>query len=208
NLGQRLDSRRHAVELTATVIGDDDPRGAVCDSQPGIRGGKDALDENGQGADAAQPGERFPGERGVEERGDVGGERGGARLTVIDSAVLFGEIGHHQMGWQTKAVAYIPLATTQSRHIHREDEGTVAGGFRPTHQRLRDSTVLVDVQLEPEWPHSDLGDLFEAPGSKRADHHQRLRFSGRPSGGALALLTSETMVGRWCDENRHADWDA
>ena len=48
DLRQRLDARRHAVELTAAVVGDDHPGRAVLDREAGVLSGQHPLDQHGQ----------------------------------------------------------------------------------------------------------------------------------------------------------------
>src|SRR5262249_54893275 len=145
NFWEHLDCSWHAIELASAVIGDDDACCTMRNSQLSVLAREHTLDEDWQGADAMKPGERLPGECAVEERGDVRGERGGARSTVVNAGILIHEVCHCEMWRQAKAVPHIPLACAQTRHIDGENQGTVSSVLRTAYLCLRDFAVSMHI---------------------------------------------------------------
>src|SRR5581483_5733325 len=61
----------------------------------------------------------------------------------------------------------------------------------------------MDVQLKPEWPGGDGGDLLNAAIGKRTGGHQCTRHTCTASGRALALCMCQPVIGTWRDQYRH-----
>src|SRR5690606_257599 len=82
HLRQHLDGARRGVELTAAVVGDDDGGGAVLEGKTRIFAGHDALYDDRQASEGAEPVQVTPAQRRVEETGHVARQTGGAGLPL------------------------------------------------------------------------------------------------------------------------------
>ena len=67
DLAQDVDGGAGVVELAAAVVADDDAGEAELGGAEGVVGALDALEEDGQGRDGAEPGQVGPGQGRVDE---------------------------------------------------------------------------------------------------------------------------------------------
>src|SRR5215217_6809428 len=102
NLLERVDRRRHAIELPSAVVGDDDGVDAVLEREPGVLGGQDPLEHERQ---ARRP---------RADRGEVAPAQA-RRDEIVDRLAA----GLQRVG-EDEAVAALALAVAEDRQVDRQ----------------------------------------------------------------------------------------
>src|SRR5712691_7599274 len=164
DLRQYLERRRQPVELTATVVRDEDSIDALVGRAHGVLGAHDPLDDDAALPDRAKRHDVFPCECGIELLIDVSRER---KWTASRAAVRrdvrefdartakhlkeppralqnFESILHGDARRDRRAVSVVALALTEDGHIRRDHEHLVSGGRRASDQRVRERAIAPD----------------------------------------------------------------
>ena len=114
------------------MVRDDDRRGAVLHGDLGVLGGDDALEDDRHLRLARDPLEIPPRDRVVEQRELVGG----ILRRVADRGA---GVRERQVGGDLEADPQVALPLREPRRVHREDDGTAAGGRRLGQVLARDA---------------------------------------------------------------------
>src|SRR5207245_11733173 len=148
DVGQRVEAPQSRVELPAAMVRYDDPRDPTVDREDRVLRGHDSLDDERQRADRLQPIDIVPGERWIQEIGDV--LREGGTVLHLRHAIQAGrfQIRDSEPRRERERVSLVSLATAEDRRVGREAKGLVARFDRAVDELFRYGTVLVDVHLK------------------------------------------------------------
>ena len=173
---------RRPVELAAAMVRDDDPGGAVLHGPDRIGRVEDALDDQRQVGQAAQPVEVRPG-HGLVDQLDVRAPEGLRRADVRERAAV-GE-----------RLADLPLAIAGRGQVDGQHDRAVAGrGGAPDHL-LGPPAVLLDVELEPARSTADAGDILERAVRERREAVEQPAVGRDARRDHLGLAVGELLVG-------------
>jgi hypothetical protein len=202
-LRQQLSSGRHAVELPAAVVRDDDRSGAVLAGKSSVLLRLDPLDDDRQRRVGHDLLEISPAERRVDPREHLERRRAapaaGGRGDARDDYIL----GHPESG------AKVTLAAAETRRVDCEHDRSVARLGSLVDERVRDTAVAEHVELEPAWrARCRRGDLSRRGRGNRREAHDRPGRRGRTCGPQLSIRMSHPVKGRGRDEHRHRDLSA
>src|SRR6266508_1851824 len=125
DLWERVRSRDGAVELAASVVGDDDRGGAGVQAGDRVVAAQHALDDHGKARLHAQPGDRLRGHGGVEVPGDA---------EHVDPLLGHGEVRESHAGRELELVAPVALAIAGDGHVGGQHHRLVAAGGGPPDQ--------------------------------------------------------------------------
>jgi len=174
---------RNGIELTATVIGDDDGGGTNVDGAAGVVGGENSFCDDGAGPEFPEPAKIFPGDDSATECGadvderqrafagndDVGERRSaaiekkrseptGAREKLRDVWKFREERAAEKF---FHAVARIALAQTGDGRVDGDDEGVEAGFFGAIDGVLGNFAAADKIELIPGRAFGGGADVFE-----------------------------------------------
>ena len=157
--GECLDAGGCAVELPAAVVRDDDAVNAVLGALYSILDSANALNDERQACEVAQPVEPVPGEPNVVGRRPVR-EVGNAYISTVDEVRPVAEAAPVQAGLCHIEVADVALLWAADRGVNSKTDCLVACLLGALDENLGYLVVLV-VELEPERARCDLSDLFD-----------------------------------------------
>ncbi len=173
------------------MVADPDAVAAGLDRADRIVGAQDALGDQRNRADRAQPGELVP----------VHGRKHHDARVRIDRLV----------GWQVHAkvdpevVAPIALTVAWQRQVDGERHGRVARVGGTLDERTRRLPIGRVVQLEPaRGAGGGSRDLLHRSRRDRRQRHERAGGRGSPGGRNLAVRVGEVVRRRWRNDDRVA----
>jgi len=202
HFGKSPDRGKGGVELTATMIGDDDASSTVIDGPTGIIASQDALQQNWELRDRAKPSDFLPAEVRVEQVFCVQC-RTAFHAIGVHAAVArgFEILGRVSFG-QREAIANVGLAATHDGHIDRDLNGLVAGRFRSFDKRTSDSAIFENVELKPLRARGCGRDLFYRTSRDSAGNEGSHRLSACASSRTFAIRMSELLKSHRGDDER------
>ncbi len=169
------------------MIRDHDARGAVIDGPARVIDADDAFEHQRKPGERSQPVDVTPGQRGIVQSGEIGGEGGVVLHRRQRSEAVGSEVGQTELGRKLKGVAEITLAPPEHRDIHREHQRLVARCLGPLHETPGECPVLVDVELKPEWAGARAPHIFDAGRGEGAEDERSAERTGGARGSEFAV---------------------
>ena len=197
DVGQQVDCRDTAVGLSAAMVRAVDAVHAVVDRHAGVVGSVDALEQEGEVGERADPVQVVPRHAGVAE---AERPRAGRRLQVVLGRSL--ELGaEHRIGEVVgKAEALelgeagqrqIPGAPTECERVERDDDGGEPGGLGAADEALAHLPITRWVELEPTRCVAELGsDVLHRILHQRRRDHRYAACRSRSGGGEVAVTVA------------------
>ncbi len=180
------------------MVRDDHARGPRVHASLSVVSAHDALDQDRQAADVAQPTDVVERDRRV-----LLGRRARGRWQQLRQVPLeVDEIGIVRDGYPGTAH---PALQADDRGVTRDDQRPCPGVRRPPDQSRRESTVPHDVDLEPPRSADGGCDVLQRTGGTGGDDVERPGAPGRVGDCDLPIRMSEPLERGRCYGNRGAE---